>query len=205
MKSQNAIRRRAFDQSQAGTLESGEAYARCDFDGLSLKHCDLANCAFESCSFKGTDLNDARLNGCEFSECDLSNAKLAGSNLFAARFDRCKLLGVVIAGCQNLATTKISKCIFDYVQFRGLSLEGMRFVDCSFIEADLSLTILKKTAFTKCNLEGVDWTGAEFDATDLRGSKLTGLHLCKVNLAGVILSVEQCADLARELGITVLP
>jgi uncharacterized protein YjbI with pentapeptide repeats len=198
------MRRRAFDQAQVEALEPGEAYARCDFDGLSLKHRDLANCAFEACSFKGADLTDARLNGCEFSECDLSNAKLAGSNLFAARFDRCKLLGVVIAGCHNLATTKISKCIFDYVQFRGLSLEGMRFAECSFIEADLSLTILKKTAFIKCNLESVDWTGAEFEQTDLRGSKLTGLNMCKVNLAGAIVSAEQLADLARELGITVL-
>lgn len=199
------MRRQSFDQSQADTLEAGEAHVRCDFDGLSLKHRDLSNCAFESCSFKGADLTDARLNGCAFTECDLSNAKLAGSNLFAARFDRCKLLGVVIAGCQNLATAKIGKCVFDYVQFRGLSLEGMRFTECSFIEADLSLTILKKTTFIKCNLEGVDWTGAEFEQTDLRGSKLTGLNVCKVNLSDAILSVEQCADLARGLGVTVLP
>ena len=163
--------RQSFDQSRVAELQTGEAYARCDFDGLSLKHHDLAHCTFESCSFKGADLTDARLNGCEFVECDLSNARLAGGNLFAARFDRCKLMGVVIAGCHNLPTTKFSKCIFDYVQFRGLSLEGMRFAECSFIEADLSLTILKKTAFTKCNLEGVDWTGAEFEQTDLRDRK----------------------------------
>lgn len=50
------MRRQSFDQSEADTLEAGEAYARCDFDGLSLKHRDLANCAFESCSFKGTVL-----------------------------------------------------------------------------------------------------------------------------------------------------
>lgn len=199
------MRRRTFDQTQVAALEPGEAYARCDFDGLSLKHRDMSNCAFEACSFKAADLTDARLNGCEFSECDLSNARLAGSNLFAARFDRCKLLGVVIAGCLNLATTKISKCVFDYVQFRGLSLDGMRFVECSFIEADLSLTILKKTAFVKCNLENVDWTGAEFEQTDLRGSKLTGLNICRVNLAGAIASTDQLAELARALGITVLP
>jgi uncharacterized protein YjbI with pentapeptide repeats len=197
--------RRVFDQSQIAELRSAEAYARCDFDGLSLKQRDLANCAFESCSFKGADLTDARLTGCKFSECDLSNARLAGSNLFAARFERSKLMGVVIAGCHNLATTKFSKCVFDYVQFRGLSLEGMRFSECSFIEADLSLTILKKTAFIKCNLEGVDWTGAEFEQTDLRVSKLTGLNVCKVNLAGATVSADQLAELARELGITVLP
>ena len=91
------------------------------------------------------------------------------------------------------------------VKFRGLSLEGIRFVDCSFIEADLSLTILKKTAFNKCNLDGVDWTGAEFENTDLRGSKLTGLSVCKVNLAGAIISADQFAELARTLGVTVLP
>ena len=197
--------RRAFDQSCLAELQSGKAYARYDLDGLSLKHLDLAHCAFESCSFKGTDLTDARLNGCEFVECDLSRARLVGGNMFAARFDRCKLMGVVIVGCHNLSTTKFTKCIFDYVQFRGLSLEGMRFADCSFIEADLSLTILKKTVFNKCNLEGVDWTGAEFGSTDLRGSKLTGLNVCTVNFAGAIISADQFAELARTLGVTVLP
>lgn len=197
--------RRTFTQAQAKAMESGESYERCDFDGLLLKHLDLANCAFDQCSFKGADLTDARLNGCEFTGCDLSNAKLTGSNLFAARFDRSKLMGVVIAGCQNLPTTRFNKCVFDYVQFRGLSLEGMRFADCSFVEADLSLTILKKTAFTKCNLDNADWTGAEFEATDLRGSKLGGLNVCKVNIAGAILNSAQLAQLASELGITVLP
>ncbi len=196
--------RRTFDQSQTNRLLADESYSRCDFDGLSLKHHDLANCAFESCSFKGVDLTNARLNGCEFAECDFSNAKLSGSNLFSARFDKCKLMGVVIAGCQNLPTTRFTKCIFDYVQFRGLSLEGMRFIECSFVEANLSLTILKKTTFAKCNLEGVDWTGAEFDTTDLRGSKLTGLNVCKVNVGGIIISPDQFAELARGLGITVI-
>ena len=199
-----STKRRTWAQDEVAQLQSDESYQRGTFDGLSLKHIDFSNSEFTSCSFRAADLTNARLNGCSFTDCDLSSCKLAGANLFSAQFEGCKLLGVNLADSTVLTAVKFKRCNFDYCNLRGLSLENMRFNECSFIEADLSLTRLKKTVFLKCNLERVDWQEAGFEQTDLRGSQLTGLNLRQHNLKGAILSTDQAAELARELGIQIV-
>lgn len=198
------IKRQTFGQSRISELIADEHYSRCSFEGLSLKHIDLANCTFESCKFNGADLTDTRFNGSTFTNCDLSHAKLAGNNLFAARFEQCKCLGMGWGEGIIATGAKLIRCTLDYCRFRGASLEGIHFEDCSLIEADMSLCNLKKTVFQKCNLEAVDWSGAGFDHTDMRGSQLRGLNVCRVNCAGIIIASAQFAELAGELGLLVV-
>jgi uncharacterized protein YjbI with pentapeptide repeats len=199
------FKRQTFGQSRIVELAADEQYSRCSFEGLAVKHADLSNCVFESCKFKGADLTNTKFNGSTFDNCDLSNVKLAGNNLFAARFEQCKCLGLLWGESIVATGAKLIRCTLDYGRFRGASLEGLHFEECSLIEADLSLCNLKKTVFQKCNLDAVDWSGAGFEQTDLRGSQLQGLNLCRVNCAGIILASAQLEAVARALGIAVLP
>lgn len=198
------FKRQTFGQSRISELIADEHYARCSFEGLAIKHADLSNCTFDACKFNGADLTDTRFNGSTFTNCDLSHVKLAGNNLFAARFEQCKCLGISWGEGIIATGAKFARCTMDYGRFRGASLESIHFEECSLFEADLSLCNLKKTVFQKCNLEAVTWTGATFDHTDLRGSQLRGLNVCKINCAGIIIAPPQFAELASELGMLVL-
>ena len=50
----------------------------------------------------------------------------------------------------------------------------------SLVEADLSLTILKKTSFLEADLTRVSLREAEFQQTDLRGANLTGWDINEI-------------------------
>jgi uncharacterized protein YjbI with pentapeptide repeats len=95
-------------------------------------------------------------------------------------------------------------CNLDYTIFRGVALDKMVFRECTFVEADLSLTNLRFATFADCDLTGVDLTETKFFQTDLRGSTLGGWHLRRTDLSGIVVTSAQMRELAAEIGILVM-
>jgi len=95
-------------------------------------------------------------------------------------------------------------CNLDLTDFRGLNLHGVVFDRCSLVEADLSLTTLKKASFVEADLTSAAMREAAFEQTDLRGANLTGWSLRHLDLRGTIMDRRQLEQLAGELGIQIL-
>lgn len=195
--------------SGRGTIDAEELvgdreYRGLRLDGTVVKHKDLEGCSFVDCSFVGADLTGSRFNGSAFRSCDFSNARIAGCNLFSAAFERCKMIGLDFRDGVNLTATTFRECNLSYAVFRGLALTKMKFECCSLIEADLSLTDLKQASLVGCDLARVDIQGAAFWQTDLRGADLTGWDLKRHDLRGIVVTPDQFAFLATEIGIQII-
>lgn len=189
---------------QPPDLRPDGVYRQETLDGARCARADLDGVTIEACSMIGIDLRNARLNGAVVRDSDLTGARLAGANLFGARFERCKFLGVDLHDGVTMTAASFDGCTFDYASFRGVRLDGMTFERCSFVEADLSLTSLRRTTFSACDLTRVDLIETAFFQTDVRGSNLTGWHLRRDRLDGIVVTSAQLRELAEEIGISVV-
>jgi fluoroquinolone resistance protein len=179
-------------------------YRNLVFDETRHAHAELDGARFEGCSLARVDLRNARLNGAVFRDCNLSGARIARANLFGVTFERCKLMGVDFHDGLTLTAATFTGCNLDFSIFRGVVLDKMTFRDCTFVEADLSMTSLRLATFADCDLSGVDLRETVFFQTDVRGSMLGGWNLKRDELAGIVVSPGQAWELLGEIGVLVI-
>jgi uncharacterized protein YjbI with pentapeptide repeats len=199
-----AERRKRYTADDLRQIDEGDEIRRAIFDGLSFHGLSLKECLFENCSFEGANLRNVRLSSAEFRECNLSNVLIAGAAVFGATFERCKLLGVDWHEVERTEALTLKACNLDLCDFRGLDLSGGVFDTSSLLEADLSLTNLKKASFVEADLTRASIREAVFEQTDLRGANLTGWSLRRDELKGTIMDRRQIELLVQELGIQIL-
>lgn len=193
-----------YTQEEIKSLQSGQEYENCIFDGLEIKSSALQDCVFTNCSFSTTDLTNTKFNGTTFKNCNFSNANIAGCNFFSAIFIECKLLGLIFSRASSIIGIQFAKCNFDFADMRGLDLSGLDLSRSSFSETDLSLANLEKTSFINSYIANVKLDGATCNMTDFRGAELQGFNLKTQNLKGIILTPQQVMLLASDIGIQVL-
>jgi uncharacterized protein YjbI with pentapeptide repeats len=202
---QNPSREKATNlMTDSIQLLPDQYYRNLILDEQRYPRAELEGAIFDACSLQRIDLRDARLNGAVFRDCNLTGARLAGANMFGVTFERCKLMGVDFHDGLTLTAATFTGCILDYTIFRGVALDKMVFRECTFVEADLSLTNLRLATFADCDLTGVDLIETEFFQTDLRGSTLGGWHLRRTDLSGIVVTSAQMRELALAIGIVVV-
>lgn len=161
-------------------------YAAQAFRGLShpqeaIGQRAFYECTFEACSFLETAFESCKFFDCTFRECDLSLIKVKGSAFSNTAFADSKIIGVNWADARwtrfRIANAiSFERCALDYSTFVGLSLKGIRLVQCSardvdFAEADLteadcSETDFADSRFLHTNLTRANFTGATNYAID---------------------------------------
>jgi fluoroquinolone resistance protein len=143
---------------------------------------EFYECTFVHCSFVEAAFRACRFNTCTFLHCDLSLVQVPGCLFSATRFEDSKVVGVDWTQADWTAARigdpiGFLRCALSHSTFIGLSLQGLRILDCTaknvdFREADLS--------------------GADFGATDLSESLFSDTNLTE-------------ADLSRALNYAIAP
>jgi fluoroquinolone resistance protein len=156
------------------TLAPGSFHEATSFDGLDLRGGRLERVELIDCTISDSQLSEAVLDGCSFEDvtfrrCDLAVIQLGGSAFRGVRFEECKLTGLDWSRAQDL-TFEVSfhDCVLDFSTFQGGRLQGLlidggRAHNVVFADCDLR----------KAKLRHVDFAGAQFTGSDLRGTDLS--------------------------------
>jgi uncharacterized protein YjbI with pentapeptide repeats len=150
------------------------------FEGMIFKQSELfasefSECTFTDCNFQGTILRECRFVDCSFSASDLSLVEVPGTAFLDVRFEDSKVVGVnwsranwSLPGIKDRLS--FFRTMINHSTFLGLSLPGLKVIDCSawgadFREADLSDadfngTDLKDSLFSKTDLTAADFSRA---------------------------------------------
>jgi uncharacterized protein YjbI with pentapeptide repeats len=176
-----------------GTTES----VKKTFTGDDLCDVEIADFRFVRCVFRNVRFNCAVLtritfDACEFHGCNFFDATLEDCAVTDSRFDRCQYTGTQVMGGDwsgsLLPGADLSTADFAGTVMRQVGLSGAHCAHATFRHVDLA----------GANLNGADFTGA-----DLRGSVLTAFDPRVVELRDAIITVDQAADLAEALRMTV--
>jgi len=148
-------------------------FQRLELSQVSLVHCEFIECVFRDCLFSEVTFSNCRLIRCRFEGCDFSLAQFPGAILASAHFGTSKLIGVDWT-LADWSSPRIGDglifegCNLNYSTFIGLSLPGLRIVNCSAKNVDF---------------RDADLTGADFNGTDLSESLFLNTNLSGADLS----------------------
>jgi uncharacterized protein YjbI with pentapeptide repeats len=151
---------------------------RADLRDAVLGNADLAGARCTGADFTGADwmeaklgavdLSGATLGQCNLIKADLRGARLAGADLADANLIECDLDGADLAGARLEKTTFVT-CQGEGASFREARMRGAILVHgSSFPRADFSSADMEKA-----NLRGTVLAGARFDRAALAGADLS--------------------------------
>lgn len=182
----------------------GVSFRNCEFSetektGYSLQSCCFTNCAFSGCRFAKCQFCDVK-----FVNCDLSNVDWPESAFCRVQFLGCKLMGA------NLQAGTFTHVSFRENQARYLVLAAGKMNHVEFVSNHLRGAAFDNCRFQKVVFDLCDLTEAEFYQTplggiDLRSSTLLNIRLSGSELKKAIVNPFQAMELARLLGLVILP
>ncbi len=149
-----------------------QSFEKLHMDQDVIETSEFINCRFNNCNFSGLHLQEARIINCEFISCDLSLLQVPNSSFAGVIFSDSKLIGVdwtranwVREVLGNSLT--FNKSILSHSTFIGLTLKGVKFVDCVAHNVDFRETDLSQSDFS-----GTDLTDSLFHKTNLTMANL---------------------------------
>src|SRR5262249_6651377 len=128
-----------------------EVFDRVDFTKEALPKGDYTQCRFVQCNFNKADLSGIAFVECTFQDCDLSLARIFKTDFREVSFTDCKLLGLSFdqANAFLFSIAPIG-CNLASCSFQGMRLEKMRFSKCSLQGADFTGADLRAAVFADC-------------------------------------------------------
>lgn len=172
---------------------SDQVFNQLLLQGKQIFSCKFFDCQFRDCSFTESVFRKCKFVNSSFINCDASLIQVQESAFSFVSFKDAKVLGVNWAQADWSAPglglpIGFIRSRISYSTFIGLSLSGIKIIDCAAIEvdfreadlsqADFSGTDLSKSLFKDTNLTGADLSQARNYDIDpgqnvLRGAKFS--------------------------------
>lgn len=186
----------------------GAVLAKANLGGANLTGARLSGANLGGASLRVANLERASLKGAVLSRADLEGARLASADLTSADWLEVKPAGADFSGA-TLGQCIMLKVNLSGVRFAGADLSEANLVECILDGADFSGAILHKTTFVASRGEGVsfrearfrqglmvhgssfpgaDFSDADMERANLRGTVFTGARFDRANLRGADLS-----------------
>lgn len=165
--------------------------------GESADFAEISASRFEGGTLADTDWHRCSLVDVVVDGVDLANARFVESLWRRMRLERCRLTGVVLAGC-ILEDVTFAGGVLDLTNWRFAQLTRVRFEACTLTGADFLEAHLNDVSF-----EGCDLSGAQFSQARCRRTRLSGCRLDAVQgvtgLAGATIAPTDLLSLTEQL------
>ncbi len=187
------------DEDWYGLDLSGRTFSRVAFVDVDLSEVTSTGAVFDECTFRSTRFNcSTHVDGA------FVNCSFHGCNLFQTAFTRCKLVGSTFDRC-SFDLLAVTGGDWSFVGLPGADLRRASMTGVRMREADLGGTRCTGARLTDLDLSGASLEKADLSECDLRGSDLSALDPGSTVLRGAIITWEQAAVLAGNLGLDVRP
>jgi len=143
--------------------------------GLTARGIDFERARISGCTFDGARLTRLGVRDCELERCSLSGVLSIDGSMTRTRLTDCRLSGFAWAG-GTLEDVTFAGCRLDLASFRQTRLNRVVFDDCVLLEADFQDARARFVRFERSDLTAAGFSGAAFDASELRGCVLDDLH-----------------------------
>ena len=155
------------------TRYTDQVFKGLHLDGIQIISSEFLDCVFSDCSFAESVFRKCRFVNCAFQGCDLSLAKVPGSIYSATRFEDSKIIGVNWAQADWPISSlgkpiSFIKSAISHCTFIGLSLKGIRVVDCVAVDVDF-----READLSQADFAGSDLSESLFNNTNLSQADLS--------------------------------
>lgn len=180
-------------------IVSGEEAEDLRLDSIDLKASQLNGCSFLDSRFGATGFDHVI-----FRDCDLSGCAFSGCGLRQVTFLGCRMMGTTFSDC-TLSQCQFQDCQGKYMGLVACELRNTALTDCNLSGGSLSRSKLQKASVARCDFTRCDFSGAELSGLDFSSSTIEGAIWTVDKLKNVTVTTTQAIDLARLLGLTIVP
>ena len=143
--------------------------------GEAAEFAEISGSRFTGGSLADTDWHRSSLVDVALEGVDLANSRFVESLWRRVHLDRCRLTGVVLAGC-IVEDAVITGSVLDFANLRFAQFTRVRFEGCTLTGADLVEAQLHDVSFEACDLSTVEFSQAHCQRVRIAGCRLDGLR-----------------------------
>lgn len=148
-----------------------KTFDKLDFSSHPLDEGEFDNCHFNRCNFSNFNLSNKQFLECHFVGCNISSAQLVKTAFKQVRFKDCKLLGLHFENCSPfLFSVEFENCFLQLSSFYGIKMKKTRFSNCNLQEVDFTETDLSGCLFEQCDFLKATFGNTILEKSDLRTS-----------------------------------
>ena len=177
---------------------SGMTLSGVDFSGAFLESVNFSACTLDGASFENAVLAHANLRGASLENIRATGANLGGASVESADLDGAVLRGTILTGASfvgssmtdvDLTSSVLDRCVIERVDFSRAVLARCTFQEVSLREVIFTRADLEWATFIKCDMSGLDFSGARLDNATLYESvaddaNLAGVHAKALRVVG---------------------
>ncbi|WP_438040506.1 DUF2169 domain-containing protein [Sorangium sp. So ce128] len=199
----------------------GAVLARANLEGANLTEARLRGANLGGATLRRASLERADLKEAVLSRAELAGARFSGADLTGADWIEAKPGGADFTGA-TLGQCNLLKADLSGARFTGADLSDANLVESTLDGADFSSATLRKTTFVACHGERVsfrsacfqqgvvvhgssfpeaDFSDADMERANLRGTVLAGARLDRANLRGADLSGCDASEASLERAV----
>ena len=183
---------------------SGYHFKNLDLSGYDFTGMRFSMVLLENCRLVGAFLDKASFLDVVFKHCDLSNVSLNEGYFNRCSWQACKWLGAGFLEAR-LQQLTVEACNLQYANFDEASLSDVAITESDCSQAVFSSCQLKNFQTRDCRFWGVNFFRTALRGIDFSEDELEGITVSEQagELQGMVVNVQQAAELAKLLGIVI--
>lgn len=185
-------------------INEEEVLEKYEFLGCRFRGCDFSGAVLLKCRFERCDFSGSKFNGGELILSAFLNCKFRFASFFATTVRECKMTGSDF-GDADINCINIIGGDWSYTCLKELDFSKTELCGIQFEGADMTGCMLEKCRIDRCGFYGAVLLNASFKGSDLRGSDLNGIEASEVNLQQTRVDLERCVAIAASLGAIYTP
>lgn len=185
------------DDARGDLVLADAAVADLALQGEAIEFAEISGSRFSGGSLADTDWHRSSLVDGVLEGVDLANSRFVESLWRRVRLDRCRLTGVVLAGC-IVEDAVVTGGVLDFANLRFAQFTRVRFEDCTLTSADFVEAQLRDVSFEGCDLSGVEFSNAHCQRVRIAGCRLDGVRGV-AGLAGTTIAPTDLLSLTDQL------
>ena len=133
-------------------------------DNQTIERLIFNGLSFEAKKFENSLIQNCKFRKCSFEGCIFDN----DMDFQRVRFEECTLKNCIFSNGFRFLTGTLKKVLLDDVDFRGATIQNVRWVNCTLGRVDFTEIKGKSLKFPGSRFEGVNFDGAHIIRGDFR-------------------------------------
>lgn len=183
-----------------------QTFKSIDMDHVRVKDSTFSDCRFENSSFVEAVFEDCRFVNCIFEACDLSLIQVPKCEFSEVHFKNSKAMGIdwtqafwPVARLRN--PLLFSGCSISHATFIGLSLRGLKIIDCIAMDVDFREAILSQADFSGSDLSGCLFSNTTLSKADFSRARNYSIHPTQNIITDAVFSLPEAMSLLYNMDI----
>ena len=155
-------------------------------EGKEFERLEIRDEMFKDAHLARATFRNVSFNSCVFVDCDLSEAEFINSKILNCEFREGRR-SLDLSQAKFLEETLIEDSTFVEADLSKSILDKSRVVDCTIRKSDWSQAVISRSEWENCSIDGGEFSGSEIQDTRIHNSQFRDVDMSKLSLQDCVI------------------